>query len=589
MDKATNILIVDDSEDDSVLVAHQLRRIVPDAKFRRVDTEDDMAAALRESDWDLVISDHSMPRFDSVRAMEVLRAARSDVPFIVFSGHYDQDKGIAAMGGGAEDFVYKSNPQRLIPVVQRELRNAQIRRAKAEAERAAQALSMFDELTQLPNRNLLAQSIRACLADGPPAVVMVLDIDRFMRINDSFGFATGDALLRQVAARLEARIEAGDVVARLDADHFACLMHGTGACEAPLARAEALLGAFRAPYQQNGQELFLTASVGCALAPVHGADADTLLRNAESAMASAKRNGRNRAETYDPERQNGASMRLQLESALHHAVPREELFLLYQPMLEVSTGKIGAVEALVRWRHERFGVVPPDQFIPLADETGHIIEIGEWVLRRACRQAKYWHQRGLTHLVAAVNFSAAQFRDVRLVDRVRGALSDAGLPANALEIEITETVAMQDAEHSIAAMGALKSMGVRLAIDDFGTGYSSLSYLRRFPIDVLKIDRAFIKNLPDDLDDLNIVRTVVALARALRISVVAEGVETEAQSRLLAAEGVDRLQGFWLSRPAPPESLAGLLRTTQVVGAAPVAAPPKSLEFVNLPRAVSAL
>jgi diguanylate cyclase (GGDEF)-like protein len=549
MSEPTRILIVDDSEDDSLLISRELSREIPHAAFRRVDTEQGMLSALRDQEWDLVISDHSMPRFDSVRALKVLREARCDIPFIVYSGNYDHEKGIAAMTGGAEDYLYKSDPQRLPPVVRRELRNAQLRRAKDKAERAAHTMSLFDELTGLPNRSLLAQKIQSRAAAPGAGAVVCVDIDRFMRINDSFGFATGDALLKQVANRLQAVLGSSDVLARLSGDRFSCLLWTAADAAGARDQAERMLAVFSAPFQQNGQELFLTASVGCALLPEHSGDVDVLLHGAEHAMATAKKNGRNRIDIFDPKLTHGASTRLQLENSLHHAVEREELFLVYQPMYEVGSKRVGAAEALIRWRHERFGVVPPDQFIPLADETGHIIEIGDWVLRRACQQARAWQRPGCKPLAVSVNFSAAQFRDERIQERVRNALEESGLPPELLEMEITETVAMQDAEHAIATMRSLKQMGVRIAIDDFGTGYSSLSYLRRFPIDVLKIDRSFVMELPGDSDSLSIVRTVVALARALKIGVVAEGVETADQFRLLSDEGIERMQGYYFSRP----------------------------------------
>jgi len=545
------ILVVDDSEDDFRLISHELRRQLPEVSTQRVDTEAEMRSALRDQDWDLVISDHSMPRFDSVAALRVLNEGRHDIPFIVYSGDYDHEKGAAAMSGGAGDYLYKSDPQRLVPVVRRELRNAELRRAKDKAERTAAAMSLFDELTGLPNRALLAQKIQSRASLPGSGAVTCIDIDRFMRINDSFGFPMGNALLQQVAMRLQSVLGPADVLARVSGDRFACLLWSTIDAACARGQAERMLAAFAAPFQQNGQELFLTASVGCAMLPEHGSDANVLLHGAERAMASAKKNGRNRVELFDPGLTLGAGRRLQMENALHHAAERDELFLVYQPMYHTSTRRFSAAEALIRWRHERFGIVPPDQFIPLADETGHIMEIGDWVLRRACAQAREWQRAGGSPLVISVNFSAAQFRDERIRARVQNALDESGLPPELLEVEITETVAMQDAGQAIATLRSLKRMGVRIAIDDFGTGYSSLSYLRRFPIDVLKIDRSFIKELPDDTDSLNIVRTVAALAQALKIDVVAEGVETEAQFQLLSDEGIGRMQGYYFSRPLP--------------------------------------
>ena len=564
MSRTPGILLIDDSEDDGLLVARELRRALPQARIQRVDNEHALRDTLRDADWDVVVSDHSMPSFDSVRALEVLREVRGETPFIVYSGQYDQRQGLEAMNLGAQDFVYKSDdPRRLVQVVRRELRNEQTRRAKEEAEQAARHSTLFDGLTGLPNQQSLTQRVQACTDAARPVAVLCVNLDRFMRINDYFGAATGDALLLQIAGRIEKALGAEDVLARWGSDSFSVLLKDVATLESARARATQVLGAFSAPFHQNGQELFLTASMGCALYPIHGQDAATLLGRSESAMAAAKRNGRNRVEMFDPSLQRTSGRNLQIESELHHAIEREELFLVYQPIVHTQDARIAGAEALLRWQNAKLGMVPPDQFIPVADEAGHIIPIGEWVLRRACRQACRWHSLGHTQVGIAVNFSAAQFRDPRAVARVRSALEDSGLPPEALKIEITETVAMQDAESTIATLRALKGMGVRLAIDDFGTGYSSLSYLRRFPIDVLKIDRSFVKDIAENADNLSIVRTIVALAHTLRIAVVAEGVETAEQARLLAEERVDRAQGYFYARPMRIEDLLAKLHQPQ--------------------------
>jgi diguanylate cyclase (GGDEF)-like protein len=557
--KAPCVLIVDDSADDARLMTYQLRREHPGLHARRVEDAEDMAQALRESSWDLVISDHSMPRFDSLSAMRVLREAQLDIPFVVYSAHYDLQQGIAAMSTGAADFVNKSSPERLLPVVRRELRNARVRREKERAERAAEEALLIDELTGLPNRKLLLRWLCARGDEPGCAAVVCLDIDRFMRINDSFGAAAADALLVQVMERLQGVLRPGDVLARLAADRFACLLEGVPDAAEARARARELLESLSEGFRHQGQELFVTASAGCALFPEHGDNAEALLRCAESAMANAKRRGRNQLSLYDPGAGGKLSLSLRLESALHHAAERNEFFLEYQPMLQRRGSVIDVAEALVRWRHPRFGVVPPDQFIPIADESGHIVEIGDWVLRHACTQAVQWRSQGHEMMTVSVNVSASQFRDPRLAERVRSALAESGLPGKALEIEITESVAMEDAEYAVTTLRSLKSLGVRIAIDDFGTGYSSLSYLKRFPLDILKIDRAFVRNLPRDAEDLSIVRAVVGLARALGLEVVAEGVETREQYRILGDEGVNRIQGYWLSKPLAAEALCGLL------------------------------
>jgi len=560
---SARVLIVDDSEDDAHFVARELGRVYQGWRFARVESPEEMERALAEHEWDLVISDHLMPAFDAIAALDLLKRTKKDIPFIIYSGEIGPDRGVSAMQGGASDVVEKGSAARLLAVVARELEHRRTRYAKEVAERSVVQLANYDDLTSLPNRSLLLELMQLRLLDdsGSPvqAALFFLDLDRFMRINDSFGYPTGDALIRQVAARLQALAAEHHIVARLGQDEFAVFVDGIASIDDARRFAERLMRRFGSAFVQNGQDFFLTASVGVSVYPAHGTDPQALLKNAESAVFEAKKQGRNNFQVYRNDLNSGSGRRFRLESDLRLAVGRKQVFLLYQPVIDMRSRRIVAVEALARWRHPELGLVPPDEFIGLADESGVIVEIGDWVLRTACEQAVSWHRAGYPDLVISVNFSAAQFKERDLAARVEAALRDTGLPGRALEVEITETVAMQNAESTIASFRTLKRMGVRISIDDFGTGYSSLSYLKRFPIDILKIDKSFVRDITTDSDDAAIVRTIAALGRTLKLMVVAEGVETQGQVDFLASEGCDRMQGYLFSRPVDDGELLALL------------------------------
>ena len=559
---AVRILIVDDSEDDAELVAARIRQRYGDAVFDRVDCAEDMVRAIVDGHWDLVIADHSMPRFDSLGALEVVKSSGKDIPLVIYSGHLEQDTGIAAMQRGAKDFVAKDSP-RLIPVVEREIENGRIRRAKERAEESVVQLANYDELTRLPNRGLFCELVQRMLASpynsGARGMLAYIDLDRFIRINDTFGYPTGDALMRQVAERLQGLADDHTVVARLGQDEFAVYAHGVENDMAAQALTERVMRRLLPAFVQSGQEFFITGSAGVSLYPRHGATVDVLLKNAETAMFEAKKQGRNRHGFFRDEMQSGASQQFRIENDLRQAIERQQLALVYQPIIDVASGAIVGTEALIRWHHPDMGTLGPARFIPVADETGMILDIGHWVLRTACAQTVAWQRAGHRNLRVAVNFSAAQFRDEGVAEQIEAVLRDTGLPPGSLEIEITETVAMHDAETSIETLRRLKRAGIRISIDDFGTGYSSLAYLKRFPIDILKIDKSFVRDIDRDPEDAAIVRAIATLAHVLKLEVVAEGVEDAAQLRFLADEGCDRVQGHWFSQAVEPGAVPGLL------------------------------
>ncbi len=561
-----SLLIVDDSEDDAYLLASELASRGARIDFKRVDSAPDMSRALGNQEWNLIICDHSMPGFDALTALEILKRSGKDIPFIIYSGHISDQTACSAMGQGVNDYIEKGNYARLIPVIERELKGAEARHAARRADSRIMELVNYDRLSSLPNHGHFCERVAGHIAEceergeAPGGTLFYLDIDRFLRINSSFGYEAGNEILRLAAGRLkECVAESRALLARFGGDEFGIFHPGLRDRQAAENFAHWLKQAFEMPFMHAGIELYLTCSIGIARLPGDGIQVYDLLMNAETAMASAKRGGRNDFRFYEREMNARSAERIAMEGELRHAIERNELFLQYQPCVDAASLSTIGVEALVRWRHPERGLIPPDRFIPLADESGLIVSIGEWVLRSACRQAKAWHEQGHAGLTVSVNVSAVQFAQPRLLDVVKRALADSGLPPQALTLEITESVIMHDAETAVGMLRALKSMGVKLSIDDFGTGYSSLSYLKRFPIDILKIDKSFVRSLGVNEEDTAIVQTIMALAKSLRLTTIAEGVETLPQVELLQRERCDRFQGFHFSRPLDVEALTGRL------------------------------
>ncbi|PWT76362.1 MAG: diguanylate cyclase [Proteobacteria bacterium] len=443
-----------------------------------------------------------------------------------------------------------------------------------EAEERIRYLAYYDGVTGLPNRQFFNERLQHALAQSRrhqrQLAVVSLDLDQFKRFNDTLGHAAGNELLVAVSSRLAgvvrqedtvARAEGQlfDAVARLDGDEFSLLVTDLQHYHDAARVARKLIEELRKPFRAGNQEVFVSASIGLALYPLDGEDGDTLIKNAGAAMHFAKEQGRDNYQFYSRAMNATALEKLAMESQLRRAVERDELLLYYQPKLEISTGRIVGLEALIRWKHPELGLVPPSQFIPLAEETGLIIPIGEWVLRNACRQNIAWQRSGLMPVHVAVNIASPHFRQGGLVASVGAALKDTGAEPRWLEVELTESMLMQSGESTLKTLFQLKDMGVRLAIDDFGTGYSSLSYLKRFPLDTLKIDRSFVKDLPRDPEDAAITKAIVAMSHSLKLSVVAEGVETAEQLAFLQQHGCDLAQGFLFSRPVVAEDVPALL------------------------------
>ena len=434
-----------------------------------------------------------------------------------------------------------------------ESKTAQMASSLREANAELQRLVLHDTLTKLPNRLLLEdraqQAIEDCRRTGTSCAVLFVDLDRFKTLNDSLGHFAGDSVLRTVAERLRGAVRTEDTVSRLGGDEFVVLLkHVASAVDAGEVAAK-LIAALSQPMAIDEHELRIGSSVGISVFPEHGDDSVRLIANADAAMYHVKKTGRSSFAFFSREMSNYFPKRLALENELRTALERDEFVLHYQPKVDVRTGAITGVEALVRWRHPQRGLVPPSEFIPFAEETGLIVPLGNWVLREACGQMRSWQKRGVAELIVAVNISGVQFQQPDLVRNVSAALLASGLEARFLELEITESVVMQNAPEAIVMLEQLSAMGVSLSIDDFGTGYSSLNYLKRFPIDTLKIDQSFIRDISVDADDAAIVQAIVAMAHGLRLRVVAEGVEHEEQLSFLRALNNDEYQGFLFSRP----------------------------------------
>ncbi|MRV74227.1 EAL domain-containing protein [Duganella sp. FT92W] len=434
---------------------------------------------------------------------------------------------------------------------------------RRQAEARVHHMAYHDSLTGLPNRALLADRLdRAMLAaqrSDRRLAVMFLDLDRFKTINDSLGHLTGDQLLKEVASRLCRAVRASDTVARLGGDEFVVLVPGIRSTDEAARVAEKIIESLAAPFPLEGRLLHITPSIGICIYPDDGTDVETLMRHADGAMYHAKASGRNNYQFFTQKMNLAAAQHFELESSLRSALALGQFELHFQPIIDIATRRVHTMEVLLRWRRPAQGLVMPDSFIPLIEENGLIVPIGEWVMRRACEQSMEWQRMGLEPVPLAVNLSPRQFMHRGLVDSIRRILDETGIDPSMIEFEITETALMQHGEHTMEILGQINAMGIRLSIDDFGTGYSSLAYLKRFPVKKIKIDRAFIKDLEESAEDRAIVAAIIALSDSLQLSVVAEGVETEGQFALLQGQGCQYAQGYLFSQPVPRQNAVHLL------------------------------
>lgn len=433
-----------------------------------------------------------------------------------------------------------------------------------EQQMQVQQLAHFDSLTALPNRLLFQERLSSAVAlsrrnDWRLAVVFV-DLDRFKNVNDTLGHKIGDELLRLVSIRLKSCLRDSDTVGRLGGDEFAIILPDLESSDVAAIVAKKIIGAVEQPFLIADEEIYISASIGITLFPEDAEDIETLIRNADTAMYRAKESGRNNYQFYTAEMNRRTRQRLALENNLRRALARHQFELHYQPKVSCSTCEIIGFEALLRWRNPDRGLIPPSEFVPMLEETGLIVEVGDWVLNEACRQTQAWHASGAGTPIVGVNVSGIQLECVGFAESVRKALARSGLPAKFLELELTESVLMRDASAVVSILVELKEMGISLSVDDFGTGYSSLAYLKRFPLDCLKVDRSFVQDITADADDASITRAIINMAHELALDVVAEGVETEGQLQMLLDHRCDHIQGYYFSHPLTASEMGAMLR-----------------------------
>ncbi|MBI3284872.1 MAG: EAL domain-containing protein [Burkholderiales bacterium] len=685
MDAPLSVLIVEDSASDAELMLRHLRKAGFKPVHVRVETAEQMRDALQAQKWDVILCDFSLPGFGAKLALHTLQDTGLDIPFIIVSGSIGDETAIELVRTGAQDYLMKRNMERLAPAVERELREAQQRRAHRAAEQRlrlsacmfesadesimltdadcnivavnpafqkitgyseaevfgqnpsilkgerqdavfyrqlwsslkstghwsgeildlrkngevypawltlsavkdaqgalthyvgvfsdrsaifearerADFLWQHDALTGLPNRVLLRDrlqlAIDAAKPDGRQVALLLFNIDRLQHVNDRLGHDAGDGFLKELAGRLQALLAPGDTLAHLGSDEFAMVLtHFTDTDEITLI-AQRLMDAIAQPLRIQDEDVSVTASMGVSIFPADGNLAGDLMKGADMALSEVKSEGRNGVRFLTADMNERALRRLVLENHLRHALDRGELLLHYQPQVSLRDGQICGVEALIRWHSQELGLVSPAIFIPLAEEAGLILAIGEWVMRSACLQNKAWQDAGLPAICVAVNVSAHQLATGALAAMVCEVLEETGLDPQYLEVELTESVMMRDMESSLRQIVQLRQMGVSVSLDDFGTGYSSLGYLSRFTLDKLKIDQGFVRNITSDPRSAAIVNASIALAQRLGITVIVEGVETEGQLGYLHKAGCDEIQGYLFSRPIAPEELATLL------------------------------
>ena len=564
---SSTIMMVDDEPTTIDVLEMFLRGEGYENFVTTTDSPNAVALARRERP-DVLLLDLMMPE---VGGLEILREIRNDeelkhLPIIILTSSTEPELKLEALELGATDLLAK-------PVDPSEL--ALRLKNTLTAKRYQDQLTYYDALTGLPNRRLFAEQLERTLQrasrTSADCALLHINLDRFKQINDVLGHKRGDILLQEVAKRLGRSIrvtdslgssgvpEATNPLSRVGADEFSVLLPGMGKVDLASRVARRILKDLSTPFDLDGNATFVTASIGISFYPNDGDNAETLLGSAVSATSHAKKRGCSNFEFYDPSLNLEAAERLKLENQLRQAVENKEIRVYYQPKVEINSRKIIGAEALMRWEHPELGFVGPEQFIPIAEEAGLIGALGEWILRTSCMQNQAWQSAGLPPISIAVNVSAMQFQGEGFVEVVANSLRASQMDPKYLVLELTESVIMENPDETVTMLNAIKEMGVRISVDDFGTGYSSFSSLKRFPIDELKIDRSFVQNIPDDKDDAAIANAIVLIAHTLGLTVVAEGVETEAQLEFLGGCGCDTYQGYLCSRPLPPEQFQRLL------------------------------
>jgi diguanylate cyclase (GGDEF)-like protein len=583
MSKLLRVLIIEDSEDDAELLAIELERGGYDVVAHRVDTKADMQIALQNSHgWDIVLADYSMPQFSAIAALELLKECELDLPFVIVSGKIGEDTAVAAMKAGAHDYLVKGQLSRLIPAVERELREAVLRQEYRAAQKRLRYLAFYDKLTNLPNRTLFIEHLTQEIAryqelklniDTNSSLVsqdklnsfavLLISIDRFRSIKHSLGYAISEKLLIAVARRLEQYFseDSSKIVARISEDEFAVLFTDVSSYQDILTQAEHLYHQLIKPFEIDNSIICSTVSIGIALNQGNEQEPEKLLQSADTAMQYAKVNFVKTSVLFDEKMQSKAVEKLRLENDLQRAINNKQLYLNYQPIVSLITGKINCLEALVRWKHDSLGAIPPDKFIPICEETGQIIALGQWVLSEACYQLVTWQEYfgADSSLTISINLSRIQIYHPELIPQIDLLLQSLNLQGKNLKLEITESTLIENTSAVTKVLEQLKERDIKLCLDDFGTGYCSLSYLRYLPVDTVKIDRSFIG---PEINNTNydIIKAIINLAHSLGLDVIAEGIETEAQLEILRGLGCEYGQGYLFAYPLNSQDVLNVVR-----------------------------
>ncbi|KAF0191252.1 MAG: PAS/PAC and GAF sensor-containing diguanylate cyclase/phosphodiesterase [Gammaproteobacteria bacterium] len=561
--KMFRILLVEDNPGDVRLVREMLAEVNPGSfDITHVSCLSDVSRTMGNQEFDVALVDLSLPDASGLCTVTHLHTVNANLPVVVLSSLTDEDTALLALQNGAQDYLVKGRGDAHTLV--RALRYAVERK---QSEDKLTYLAQYDHLTGLPNRALFRDRLNRAMTQVTryqgTIGLMFLDLDHFKEINDTLGHDVGDLLLKAMAARLKKCVREGDTLARLGGDEFTVILDNLGGADDATAVAEKIIAAMQPPFELGEHEIFVTSSVGIALYPNGGKTAEDLIKHADAAMYHAKSLGRNNYQFYTTTLDSQGLQRMTLENRLRHALEREEFLVYYQPLIDPHSKRITGAEALLRWQPAGEEPILPGEFIYLLEQTGLIIAVGEWVLQTACTRNRAWQNDGLAPIPIAVNLSARQFRQKELAATVERALLATGLESRYLQLELTEGLLMENTGLTDRTLTTLKEMGVRLSVDDFGTGYSSLSYLKRFPLDTLKIDQSFVHDLATGPHDPALVNAIIALGHSLRLTVVAEGVETAEQLAFLSKRGCDEVQGYYFSYPLPTAEFTALLAGRQ--------------------------
>lgn len=575
---AIKILLVEDDEDDYIMTRDLLAEVEGTKyELKWVSSVDEAHKEMTSKRHDVFLVDYRLGELTGVTLMRRVIQSGCKTPIILLTGQSDKEIDLEAMEAGASDYLVKGQIDARL--LERSIRYA-IERKKSEAQ--IRRMAYFDHLTNLPNRVLFRDRLHLAINHGKSyerkVALLFIDIDNFKRINDTFGHTMGDLLLKSVANFLDRSIrltdsvsrnvtegdtvdeERTDTVARLGGDEFIILLTEIARPHDAARVARRILKALEKPLLLEGNEVFVRVSIGIATFPEDGNDIDNLLKNSDAAMYHAKSQGKNNYQFYNRSMNSRSHERLKLENSLHRVIAQDELRVYYQPQMDVRKGKITGMEALLRWQHPERGMILPSEFIPVAEDTGLILSMSEWMMDKACSQNKAWQAEGLDPVRIAVNLSGQQFRGYDLIGAISHTLNTSGLDPRWLELEITENMVMQNMQAIIETLRELKNMGLRFAMDDFGTGYSSFASLKRFSLDLIKIDRSLVQDITTNADSVAIVAAIIAMAKNLKLSVIAEGIETEAQQAILVEHGCYHVQGFLYSAPLPPDEATKFLR-----------------------------